>query len=275
MPSEMLSAARRARCHREAIVATQITAVQACTLDILTSMQERIWYLKSSQLLEMFDADQLAAIERQSRWKKFSRGTPIYLPGEDADSVYIVAEGLVKLCHLTADGKVSTLAFIKIGEVFGELSLLESGNRGEYCEAAADTTIIRIPRETLLPYMDVNMQFVVAITKIVGFRRRRIENQLKSLLFSSNQQRLAHLLLDLAEQFGSAVDDGIRIGLKLSHQELANLIGTTRETVTIMLGKLKADGMIGGKRESVVLTDILRLASSVDREWHGLDGTQQ
>ena len=117
MPSEMLSAARRARRHREAIVATQITAVQACTLDILTSMQERIWYLKSSQLLEMFDADQLAAIERQSRWKKFSRGTPIYLPGEDADSVYIVAEGLVKLCHLTADGKVSTLAFIKIGEV--------------------------------------------------------------------------------------------------------------------------------------------------------------
>jgi CRP-like cAMP-binding protein len=221
----------------------------------------------------MFDAEQLAAIELKSRWKKFSRGTPIYLPGEDADSVYIVAEGLVKLCHLTADGKVSTLAFIKIGEVFGELSLLESGNRGEYCEAAADTTIIRIPRETLLPYMEVNMHFVVAITKIVGFRRRRIENRLKSLLFSSNQQRLAHLLLDLAEQFGSAVDNGIRIGLKLSHQELAN--GTTRETVTIMLGKMKADGMIGGKRESVVLTDILRLASSVDRKWHGLDGTQQ
>ena len=65
-------------------------------------MQERIWYLKSSHLLEMFDTDGLAAIERQSRWKKFSRGTPIYLPGEYADSVYIVAEGLVKLCHLTA-----------------------------------------------------------------------------------------------------------------------------------------------------------------------------
>jgi CRP-like cAMP-binding protein len=238
-------------------------------------MQERIWYLKSSQLLEMFDADQLAAIERVSRWKRFSRGTPIYLPSEDADSVYIVSEGLVKLCHLTADGKVSTLAFIKIGEVFGELSLLESGNRGESCEAAADTTIIRIPRETLLPFMDVNMLFVMAVTKIVGFRRQRIENRLKSLLFSSNQQRLAHLLLDLAEQFGSAVDDGIRIGLKLSHQELANLIGTTRETVTIMLGKMKADGMISGKRESVVLTDILRLASSVDRVWPGLNGNQQ
>lgn len=210
-------------------------------------------------------------IERQSRWKKFPRGAPIYLPGEHSDSVYIVADGSVKLCHLTPDGKVSTLAFIKIGEVFGELSLLESGNRDEYCEAAADTTIIRIPREALLPYMETNMQFVVAITKIVGFRRRKIENRLKSLLFSTNQQRLAHLLLDLAEQFGSAVDDGIRIGLRLSHQELANLIGTTRETVTPMLGRMRTDGMIGGKRECVVLTDVWQLASSVDREWHTVD----
>ncbi len=232
-------------------------------------MQDQIWLLKSTNLLEMFNADQLAAIERQSRWKKFSRGMPIYLPGENADSIYIVADGLVKLCHLTADGKVSTLAFIKLGEVFGELSLIETGSRGEYCEAVTDTTIIRIPRETLLPYMEENVRFVVAITKIVGFRRRKIENRLKSLLFSSNQQRLSHLLLDLAEQFGSAVDEGIRIGLRLSHQEIANLIGTTRETVTIMLGKMREDGMIGGKRESVVLTDIWRLASSVDREWQG------
>lgn len=230
-------------------------------------MQERIWYLKSSRLLEMFDADQLVVIERQSRWKKFPRGTPIYLPGENADSIYLVADGLVKLCHLTADGKASTLAFIKVGEVFGELSLLEVGNRDEYCEAVDDTTIVRIPRDTLLPFMEANMQFVVAITKIVGFRRRRIENRLKSLLFASNQQRLSHLLLDLAEQFGSAVDEGIRIGLKLSHQELANLIGTTRETVTILLGKMKAEGIVDGRRESVVLKDVWRLASSVDREW--------
>lgn len=230
-------------------------------------MQERIWYLKSSRLLEMLDADQLVVIERQSRWKKFPRGTPIYLPGENADSIYLVADGLVKLCHLTSDGKASTLAFIKVGEVFGELSLLDVSNRDEYCEAVEDTTIVRIPRDALLPFMEANMQFVVAITKIVGFRRRRIENRLKSLLFASNQQRLSHLLLDLAEQFGSAVDEGIRIGLKLSHQELANLIGTTRETVTILLGKMKAEGIVDGRRESVVLKDVWRLASSVDREW--------
>lgn len=215
----------------------------------------------------MFDASQLAAIESQSRWKKFRKGTPIYLPGERADSIFIVADGLVKLCHLTPDGKASTLAFIKQGEVFGELSLLDSGMRGEYCVAAADTSIIRVPREALLPYMEANMQFIVAVTKIIGCRRKRIENRLKSLLFASNQQRLVHLLLDLAEQFGAAVEDGIRISLKLSHQELANLIGTTREAVTIMLGRMKAEGLVGGKRECVVLTDISRLASSVDREW--------
>jgi CRP/FNR family transcriptional regulator, cyclic AMP receptor protein len=230
-------------------------------------MQERIWYLKSSDLLEMFDTDQLAMIERQSRWKKFQSGSPVFLPGEPADSIYIVADGLIKLGHLTPDGNVSTVAFVSVGEVFGELSLLESGRRDEYCSAALDSTIIRIPREVLMPFMEVNIRFVVAITKIVGFRRRRIENRLKCMLFSTNQQRLSHLLLDLAEQFGAAVDDGIRIGLKLSHQELANLIGTTRETVTIMLGKMKAEGLIGGKRQCVVIKDVLRLASSVGRDW--------
>lgn len=238
-------------------------------------MHDRIWYLKSSQLLEMFSPEQLTLIERSSRLKNFSKGTPIYLPCEPADSLYLVTDGLVKLCHLTADGKASTLAFIKLGEVFGELALLDSGNRGEYCVAVTNTTIVRIPKQALLPYMETNVQFVVAITKIVNYRRLRIENRLKSLLFSSNQQRLAHLLLDLAEQFGAAIDEGVKIGLKLSHQELANLIGTTRETVTIMLGKMKADGLIGGKRESVILTDVWKLASSVDRKWQGMNGTQR
>ena len=236
-------------------------------------MHDRIWYLKSNQLLEMFSSEQLSLIERSSRWKDFPKGAPIYLPGEPADSLFLVTDGLVKLCHLTSEGKASTLAFIKIGEVFGELALLDSGSRGEYCEAVTKTTIVRIPKHTLLPYMESNVQFVVAITKIVNYRRLRIENRLKTMLFSSNQQRLANLLLDLAEQFGSAVDEGVKIGLKLSHQELANLIGTTRETVTIMLGKMKAEGLISGKRESVVLTDVWTLASSVDRKWPGMNGT--
>ena len=72
--------------------------------------------------------------------------------------------------------------------------------------------------------MTSELDIALGVTKLIGLRRQRIENRLKNLLFTSNQQRLGHLLLDLAEQFGANIEGGIRLGLKLSHQEIANLI---------------------------------------------------
>lgn len=230
-------------------------------------MHDRIWYLKNCGLLGKLTDPQLDTLERRSQTKRFHKGSPIYLPSQPADSVMLIAEGLVKICHLTSEGKVSTLAFVKVGEIFGELSLFDADERDEYCEAAEATTVIRIPRDAIQSLMTHELDIALGVTKLVGLRRQRIENRLKNLLFTSNQQRLVHLLLDLAEQFGVSIEGGIRLGLKLSHQEMANLIGTTRETVTILLGKMKADGLISGGRQSVVLTDIDRLANSVGRRW--------
>ncbi len=230
-------------------------------------MQDRVWYLKKCDLLGNLTGEQLAALERKSQMKRFPKGSPIYLPSQPADSVMLVANGLVKICHLTGEGKVSTLAFVKTGELFGELSLFDEDERGEYCEAVEATVVIRIPSQAIKSLMTSQLDVALGVTKLIGLRRRRIENRLRNLLFTSNQQRLNHLLLDLADQFGVAVEDGIRLGLSLTHQEIANLIGTTRETVTIMLGKMKAEGLVGGKRQSVVLTDIGRIADSVGRRW--------
>jgi CRP-like cAMP-binding protein len=96
---------------------------------------------------------------------------------------------------------------------------------------------------------------------MVGLRRHRIQRRLGSLLFLSYRERLVQLLLDLADQFGCRRDeeDGIRLRIKLSHRELAHLIGSTRETVAVLLGQLKAEGSVDGGRRSVVLTNPQRL----------------
>lgn len=93
-------------------------------------MNERIWFLKNCDLLQKMSPDQLDLLERHCQRRKFVAGSPIYLPSENADSVYLVGSGLVKICHLTADGKISTLAYAKPGEVFGELALFDAGDRG-------------------------------------------------------------------------------------------------------------------------------------------------
>ncbi len=228
-------------------------------------MNERIWFLKNCDLLQKMSPDQLDLLEKHCQQRKFVAASPIYLPSENADSIYLVGSGLVKICHLTVDGKISTLAYVKPGEVFGELALFDTGQRGEYVESVEISILIRIPKQRIQELMNRDLDVALAVTKLVGLRRQRIERRLRTLLFTSNQHRLNHLLLDLAEQFGEAIDGGIRLGLRLSHQEIANLIGTTRETVTILMGALKTDGLISGQRQTVILNDVSRLAESVGR----------
>ena len=92
-----------------------------------------------------------------------------------------------------------------------------------------------------------------------------MSDSVKNLLFLSNRERLTHLLLELAEQYGAPAADGIRLRIQLSHQDLANVIGSTRETVTVVLGELQQEGLITIGRRRIVITAIQKLADSVQR----------
>lgn len=229
-------------------------------------MAEKLWHLKSCELFGRLTPEQIQRMESRSRSRSFPARSPIYLPADKADSVFLLVKGLVKVSHLTLDGKESILAFIEPGELFGELAIFDERERDEYVEAVELSTVVMIPADELQHLMAERTDVAVAITKMVGLRRHRIERRLKNLLFLSNRQRLVHLLLDLAEQFGLHTDNGIRLRIKLSHQELGNLIGSTRETVTVILGQLKAEGSVSGGRRRIVLTNPQRLAQSVQRQ---------
>ncbi len=228
-------------------------------------MAEKLWHLKSCELFSRLSHDQIEKVESRSRCRTFAARSPIYLPSTKADCVYMLAEGMVKVCHLTADGKQSILAFIEPGELFGEAAIFAGQEHDEYVEAIERSTVLMIPVEEVQSLIAQHPDIAFGVTKLIGFRRHRIERRLKNLLFLPNRERLIHLLLDLAEQFGSHTSEGIRLRVKLSHQELANVIGSTRETVTVILGQLKAEGSVDGARRKVILTDPQRLAHSVNR----------
>jgi CRP-like cAMP-binding protein len=229
-------------------------------------MSEKLWQIKNCELFGRLSAEQIQHIESRSRSRTFPARSPIYLPSEKADSVFLLAKGLVKVSHLTADGKESILAFVEPGELFGELAIFEGQERDEYVEALEASTVVMIPADEVRQLMAEHTDAALGITKMVGLRRHRIERRLKNLLFLSNRDRLVHLLLDLAEQFGLHTDEGIRLRIKLSHQELGNLIGSTRETVTVLMGQLKSERAVDGGRRKIILTDPQRLARSVSRQ---------
>ncbi len=227
-------------------------------------MTEKIWHLKKCNLFDRLAPEELTRLETHSRAKSFARRSPIYLPNDDATSVLLLTTGRAKLCSLNADGKQAILAFIEPGELFGELAVLGLPGREEYAEAIEDSTVVQIPGAELESLMQRCPSVSLGLTRLIGLRRRRIERRLQHLLFRSSRERLVHLLLEMAEQYGAPAAGGIMLRVKLSHQDLADLIGTTRESVTIRLGELQAEGLLTAERRKIILKDVRALAASVD-----------
>ncbi|MGL4511535.1 MAG: Crp/Fnr family transcriptional regulator [Lacipirellulaceae bacterium] len=229
-------------------------------------MTEELWYLKQCELFRRITPGEAVRIEPRCRTKTFKRGEPVYLPADAADAVLVVATGRVKIGALTPDGKQSILAFIEPGEMFGELSALDGAPREEFAEAAERSTIVLLPADVLRELVERNPLVAAGVTKLIGLRRRRVERRLRSLLYRSNRQRLLSLLAELAEAYGDPAPEvgprAVRLRIRLSHQDIASVIGSTRETVTVTLGELAAEGLVEVGRRRLVLTDVELLASS-------------
>jgi CRP/FNR family transcriptional regulator, cyclic AMP receptor protein len=232
---------------------------------ILNQMEDKLWYLKNSSLFEQLDAAEIATIESRSRMQKFARKGLVYLPSDQGDSVFLLTSGRIKLFHVTAEGKETVLAFMEPGELFGELALFMPGQqREEFAEAMSASTVVMIPGSEIRRLMELKPSLTIEITRLMGLRRQRVERRLKSLLFRSNRDRLVYLLLELAEKYGERVPEGLQLGIRLSHQELASVIGSTRETVTVLLGELQYERTLIVKRRRVILTNLDQLVNSLD-----------
>lgn len=226
-------------------------------------MAETFWHLKNFSLFEHLDPADIERLESVSKYRQLSRGEPIYLPADLADGVLVLISGRVKICQITPDGKQSIMTFIEPGEIFGEFAVLGGNARDEYAEAVLNSQFVLIPKQEMTSLMERYPEVSLGISKVVGFRRRRIERRLRNLLFQSNRKRLIHLLLELMERYGQQVEDGVRLNIKLTHLEMANVIGSTRETVTVVLGQLQAEKLIQIIRRQITLTDLKKLTTEV------------
>src|SRR5262249_19166774 len=216
-------------------------------------------------LFERLTPAQAERLERRALMRTFKRRSLIYLPDEPGQSVLVLARGRVKIKDVTPDGKETILAFIDEGEPFGEQALLDDEPRCEYAEAVVDSQVLVIPRDDLLWLMGQRPDVALSVTKLVGLRRRRIENRLRNILFLPSRERLVRLLQELVESHGIRRGNRCELGLPLSHQELASLIGVTRETVTVILGELQRDGLVQVRRCRITVLDCSRLVREAGR----------
>jgi CRP/FNR family transcriptional regulator len=182
----------------------------------------------------------------------FTRNAAIFREGDAAGALYIVRTGLVKLTSLSERGTESILHILRPGDVFGELIVNEE-KRPFTAVAVTDVTVAILKRKDLLDLLASHPPFSRNFTKMLSTRLLRVEKEFAGLLHAWAYHRLARELLHLSEDLGVETPAGTLISLHLTHEELSNLIGTARETVTIQLHKFEEMGMIRRKGRRIIV----------------------
>jgi len=217
--------------------------------------REKLWYLKNFNVFKGVPESEIQKLAPLVKDDEYKRGKPIYLQGEPNGWIYFLKEGLVKLSMNSTNGKTVTVALLKPGEVFGDLTFTDEPTVSTEAVALRDSLLCRVPRAQFLSMARANIQMVFVVNKILGLRLRRVEAAIQDLLFLDVPARLAKLLTDIAASDGEDVPEGRRITLRLTHQELANLVGATRVMVTMVLGKLENEGFIRQKMRRIIITN--------------------
>jgi CRP/FNR family transcriptional regulator len=223
----------------------------------LSGEHKVLWCMENFDLLQHLSMLERERLRRLVRTLKYKRGESIYLPGDPGDTIYFLRKGRVKLAYLDESGKRLTLMIRQRGEPFGEVALAGEDVRKLIAEALENIELCAISTSTLLNFAEENPGLSMTISKLVGLRLSEIENRLEDLLFKDVPTRLARLLLKLCEEFGE--DNQIHehvIPLKLTHQDVADLIGSARETTSIILGEFVEEGLIQKQRSQIIILDL-------------------
>jgi CRP/FNR family transcriptional regulator/CRP/FNR family cyclic AMP-dependent transcriptional regulator len=197
------------------------------------------------------DAD-LEAIASLLIERRFPRHKTIVEEGLPGDYMYILCEGRVQVSKLSDDGREKILEFLEAGDFFGEMSLLDNAPRSASVRALADTRILALSRADFLAVLRRSPDLAMAVIQELTRRLRRVDDQASSLSFQRVEERTKGLLTRLAKEDPQQL--GRRITPALTHQQIADMIGTSRETVTRALKLLKEHGWLEQEGKKYVLS---------------------
>ncbi|MFA7405163.1 MAG: Crp/Fnr family transcriptional regulator [Pelobacteraceae bacterium] len=208
-------------------------------------MENKYWYIKRSDIFSVMSHEEMERLASLSTMCEFKKGATIYLLDEPSEHVYLLKEGTIKISRLGQDGQEIILDIVAPGEIFGEMSLLGEDSRSTMAQATEDSLICSIRKGDFFNFFSAHNDLAFKVLKLVGLKRVEIETRLEELAYCSVFERIALLLTRMAKRHGVVVvDGGIKIRPRLTHRDIAFLVGASRETVTEQLNQLKAQGLI-------------------------------
>ncbi|NJK81921.1 MAG: Crp/Fnr family transcriptional regulator [Chloroflexaceae bacterium] len=211
--------------------------------------------IEASSLFGQLDAKQRERIERLITYHSYIGGQLFHSPYERGEQIFILQQGRVRLYKLSPEGRALTLAILEPVTMFGEMTLIGQHLHDSFAEAMTDCLIGTIRRDDLYQLVRTEPQVALSFINLIGQRLREIESKLADIAFKNVPQRLASVLINMAD---SARSEAPRV-VRYTHQQLAEMIGSYRETVTKAIGEFREAGLIKIDDDTIHLTDVEEL----------------
>ncbi|MBL7842603.1 MAG: Crp/Fnr family transcriptional regulator [Cyclobacteriaceae bacterium] len=219
-----------------------------------------LWYFESVNLYNVLCPHKTKELDKKHEFRQFKKDQFIYFPNDEADHIYMVAEGRVKIGHYLDDGKEVVSSILTKGEIFGELALAGEDKRRDFAQVMDNnTSICPLNIEALKALMKDDKELSFRLLKLVGLRLMRLERKLELLVFKDARTRIVEFLKDSASWKGKKVGYETMIPTKLTHKDIAALTGTSRQTVTTILNELKEQNLIYFDRRKILIRDLANL----------------
>ncbi len=190
----------------------------------------------------------------------YGRGDNVFVEGQEGDSLYIVLQGKVKIGRRAADGRENMLSVLGPSDMFGELSLFDPGPRTATATVVTDARLASMQHAALRPWISGHPEIGEQLLRVLARRLRRTNDALADLIFTDVPGRVAKALLQLSERFGTKESGGTRVHHDLTQEELAQLVGASRETVNKALADFASRGWMRVDSRAVTILDADRLA---------------
>ena len=215
--------------------------------------------LRRAPLFEALDDDSAAALQAGVTVVELSRAERLFEEGASGNQLYVILDGKIKLTRAAADGRENLLSVLGPSEMFGELSLLDPRPRTASATADTDSRLAALAHDDLRSWLTGRPDVALHLLRALAQRLRRANDVMADLVFTDVPGRVAKALLDLSDRFGTPQEDGLQVNHDLTQEELAQLVGASRETVNKALADFAARGWLQLSAKSVLLIEPERL----------------
>lgn len=210
--------------------------------------------LRKVPLFSGLTDSQLEALAEVAVIQRYNKGNLILMAEDEGNVLFVINKGKVKVSILSEDGREVILSILDDNDFFGEMALLDGKPRSATVTAIEETEALLLHRADFLDLLEKIPQIAAKLLEELTGRLRKADKKIESLALSKVTGRVANTLLQLAEEFGMEVSEGIMVRNRPTHQQLANMAGTTRETVSRVMKRLEKNGYIISKGKNFIIS---------------------